>query len=228
MMIEFFSKSFIDDMFKVCKLFGPKAVLFMSNDDKARLLLGLTAASFQAPLVRHIEYKVKLMDYDFIVGPQHKLIPSLYGICEVNNNGNVSNSGDTFILIRSGKYNTSNAFTLAFDVRELFETKLVRRKAIMLMEADGAHDETPRFPKTLPTAVDFFRLLDLDVLLHGLNAAGLLALNPFKRRMAPLSRDLAGIVLPHDYFGNHLDSSGKTIIQELDVENFQKAADVLS
>ena len=46
--------------------------------------------------------------------------------------------------------------------------------------------------------------------------------------MGPLSHDLAGIVLPHDYFGNHLDSSGKTINQELKVENIQKAADVLS
>ena len=98
---------------------------------------------------------------------------------------------------------TSNAFTHAFDVRELFETKLVRRKPIMLMETDGAQDEAPRFPKTLATAVDLFRLLDLDILLYGVNAAGLSAFNPIERRMAPLSRDLAGIVLPHDYFVWH-------------------------
>ena len=46
--------------------------------------------------------------------------------------------------------------------------------------------------------------------------------------MAPLSHDLAGIVLPHDYFGSHLDSSGKTIDQDLEVKSFQKAAEVLS
>ncbi|XP_047144174.1 uncharacterized protein LOC124817793 [Hydra vulgaris] len=223
-----FAKSFIDDMFEVCKLFGPKAVLFISNDDKARVSLGIAAASLQAPLLMHMEYKVKLMDHDFVVSSQHKLIPSVYGVCEVNNTGNVSYSGDTFIRIRSAKHDTSNAFTHAFDVRELFKTELVKRRPIMLMETDGAQDEAPRFPKTLATAVDLFRLLNLDALLHGVNAAGLSAFNPVERRMAPLSRDLAGIVLPHDFFGNHLDSSGKTIDYELEVENFQKAADVLS
>ena len=176
----------------------------------------------------HMEYKVKLMDHNFFVGPQHKLIPSVYGICKVNKNGNVSYSGDTFIRIRSGKHDTPNDFTHAFDVRGLFEIKLVRRRPTMLMKTNGAQDKTPRFPKTLATAVDLFRLLDIDVLLHGVNAAELSAFNPVERRMAALSRDLAGIVLPHDYFDNHLDSSGKAINQELEVENFQMVADVLS
>ena len=61
-----------------------------------------------------------------------------------------------------------------------------------------------------------------------MNAAGISAFNPVERRIAFLSRDLAGIVLPHDYCGNHLDSSGKTINQDLEVKNFQKTADVLS
>ncbi|XP_065673667.1 uncharacterized protein LOC136090726 [Hydra vulgaris] len=98
----------------------------------------------------------------------------------------------------------------------------------MLMETGGAQDEAPRYPKTLATAVDLFRLLNLDALLHGVNAAGLSVFNPVERRMVPLSHDLAGIILPHDYFGNHLDSSGKTIDQKMEVENFQKAATVLA
>ena len=40
-----FAKCFIDDMFVVCKIFGPDAVLFMSNDDKSRIFLGLAAAN---------------------------------------------------------------------------------------------------------------------------------------------------------------------------------------
>ena len=62
----------------------------------------------------------------------------------------------------------------------------------------------------------------------GTNAAGLSAFNPVERRMAPLSHDLVGIILPHDTFGNHLDSSGKTIDMELEKKNFHKAAEVLS
>ena len=172
-----FAKSFIDDMFEVCQLFRPKAVFFMSGDDKTRVPLSLTAASLQASLLMNMEYKVKPKDHDFVVAPQHELIPSVYGICEVNRN--VSYSGDSLIHIRSGKHDTSNAFTHTFDVRELFETKLVRRKPIMLMETDGAQNEAPHFPKTLATAVDLFRLLDVDVF-HGANATGLSAFNPIE------------------------------------------------
>ena len=95
-------------------------------------------------------------------------------------------------------------------------------------ETDGAADEAPRFPKTLACAVSFFKLLKLDVLWHGVNAAGLSAFNPVERRMAPLSHDLAGIVLPHDTFGNHLDNSNKTMDLELEKKNFQAAAEVLA
>ena len=67
--------------------------------------------------IQHLKNKssigVKSIDHDFVVGPQHKLIPSVYGICEVNKNGNVSYSGDTFMSIRSGKHDTSNAFTFS-------------------------------------------------------------------------------------------------------------------
>ena len=70
-------------MFDVWKLLGPDAVSFMSIDDKTRIPLGLAAANFQAPVLMHMEYKVKLIDHDFVIGPQHKLIPSVYEICEV-------------------------------------------------------------------------------------------------------------------------------------------------
>ena len=46
------------------------------------------------------------------------------------------------------------------------------------MEMDCAQDEAPCFPKILATTADQFRLLDLDVLLHGVNAVGLSAFNP--------------------------------------------------
>ena len=48
------------------------------------------------------------------------------------------------------------------------------------------------------TVVTLFKELKLDVLLHGVNAAGLSDLNLVERCMAPLSHDLAGIILPHD------------------------------
>ena len=49
-------KSFINDMREVAKLFGPHAVLFISNDDKAKVPMGLAAATLQAPLLMHLKY----------------------------------------------------------------------------------------------------------------------------------------------------------------------------
>ena len=66
-----FAKSFIDDMFDVTKLFGLDAVLFMSNDDKTRIPV---EANLQASILMQVEYKVKLIHHDNVVGPQHKLI----------------------------------------------------------------------------------------------------------------------------------------------------------
>lgn len=44
------------------------------------------------------------------------------------------------------------------------------------------------------------------------NAPGRSAFNRAERRMAPLSRELAGLILPHDRYGTHLDSQGKQSI----------------
>ena len=150
-------------MFDACKLFGPDAFLFMSNDDKARIPCDLPAANLQAPILINMEYKVKLIDHGFIVGPQHKLIPSVYGICEVTKLRAISYSGNTFIRVQSGKHDTSNTYTHAYNVRELFQGELVKRKPILLMETDGVQGEVPRYPKIC--------YLNLDVLLHGVNAA---------------------------------------------------------
>ena len=44
--------------------------------------------------------------------------------------------------------------------------------------SDGASDEAPRFLKAFQTRFALFQELKLDVLLHGVNTAGLLAFNP--------------------------------------------------
>ena len=46
--------------------------------------------------------------------------------------------------------------------------------------------------------------------------------------MAPLSPDIAGVVLPHDHFGSHLNSKGETISKELELKNFSYAGKILS
>ena len=46
-------------------LLGPGDVTFYSQDDKAKVLIGLLAASKQPPLSIHMEYKVTLPDHSY-------------------------------------------------------------------------------------------------------------------------------------------------------------------
>ena len=62
---------------ELANCFGLNAVLFMSNDDKTKILLCLAAANLQAPMLMHMKYKVKLLNHDFTNGPQHGLIQSV-------------------------------------------------------------------------------------------------------------------------------------------------------
>ncbi len=55
---------------------GNECVFFLSQDDKARVPLGLTAANKQAPIVVGLEYRIRLPDHDFVVALRHKLIVS--------------------------------------------------------------------------------------------------------------------------------------------------------
>ena len=148
-----FAKSFCDDMLSLDPLFGPNAMTFLSNDDKARVPLGLAAANKQSPILMHLEYKVRLNDHDFVVGGRHKLIPSVYAECNLLQNGKVSYSGNTFIRVRSGKHDSSTSYTHAFDLRELFLNGSIKKRPILVIQTDGAQDEAPRFPRPLSTAV---------------------------------------------------------------------------
>ena len=159
-------------------LSGPVAMNYVSIDDKARVNLGLAAANLQSPILMSLEYKVRLNDHDYVVGNRHKLIPSVYAVCELDKTGKVTYSGDTFIRIRSGKHDSSTAYTHAYDVKKLFSTGHITRKPLLIIETDGAVDEAPRFPKPLNCAISLFKEQKLDVLIHGVNAAGLSAFNP--------------------------------------------------
>ena len=192
-----FAKSFMDDLTNLYNFFGPQSVLFLSNEGKARVPLGLATASLQAPILMHTEYKVRLPDHNFVVGPHHTLIPSVYGVCEIKENGDLSYFGNSFIRICSGKHDSSSAHTHAYDMKELFESSNLTEIPILVLSTDGAQDEAPRYPKPLATAIYFSKHLQLDVFLHGVNAAGLSTFNPVERRMSPLSHDISVVVLPH-------------------------------
>ncbi|CAH0397156.1 unnamed protein product [Chilo suppressalis] len=45
--------------------------------------------------------------------------------------------------------------------------------------------------------------------------------------MAPLSHELAGLILPHEHYGSHLDCYGKTVDKDLEEKNFEYAGTTL-
>ncbi|KAJ8687960.1 hypothetical protein QAD02_024398 [Eretmocerus hayati] len=226
----------------LASILGPQQAIFLSQDDKARVPIGITAAKLQSPMLMHLEYKVSLPDHDFVVAAKHKLIPSVYApiVIEPNNKGRadaVSYSGPTYIAIRSGKHSSSTADTHAIDLERMFEleyfTEILKTgdgssKPVMIISIDGGPDENPRYAKVISCAIRRFRRFDLDALIIATNAPGASAFNRVERRMAPLSRELSGVILPHDHFGTHLDNSHRTIDHDLEARNFGYAGKALA
>lgn len=204
--------------------------------------IGVTAAKKQSPLLMHLEYRVSLPDHDWVVAEKHKLIPSVYAGIEIREKGMgkpeaVTYSGPTYIAIRSGKHSSSTAATHADDLdtllhmdifRDLARDKEGNVKPIIIITVDGGPDENPRYNKTILQAVKHFKKYNLDAIFVVANSPGRSAYNRVERRMAPLSKELTGIVLPHEEFGSHLDSQKRTIDPELELRNFTHAGKVLA
>ena len=98
-----FYVSTIKHLEEISSILEPNEVCFISQDDKARVPIGLTAANKQSPLLMHVEYRVSLPDHDWVVATQHKLIPSVHVGIVVQPNGlgkpeAVSYSGQTYKL----------------------------------------------------------------------------------------------------------------------------------
>ena len=138
-----FVKSVSDDMLNIAKMFEPEAVTFLSYNNKARTPLGLAAATLQAPILMHLEYKIKLPDHSFVVTPARQLIPSVYGVCEITPKEELSYSRNILLRIRNSEHDTSDVFTHAHDLIKLFKSRDILQKQILLMETVGAQDEAP-------------------------------------------------------------------------------------
>ncbi|CAH0563025.1 unnamed protein product [Brassicogethes aeneus] len=226
----------------VASILGPDQVFFLSQDDKARVPIGLTAANKQGPLLMHVEYRVSLPDHDWVIAAKHKLIPSVYAGCiiKANDMGRpeaITYSGPTYVAVRSGKHSSSTALSHSVDFnrlatldtfKEIMRNEEGNLKPVVLISSDGGPDENPRYAKVISHAVNHFVEHDLDAIFVFTNAPGRSAFNRVERRMAPLSRELSGLILPHDYYGSHLNAQGKTIDPNLEKNNFQKAGEVLA
>ncbi|CAM2724331.1 unnamed protein product [Rotaria socialis] len=123
---------------------GNEVVFYLSQDDKCRIPLGISAAHKQAPFIMNMKIQIKLPDHDFVIATKHKLIPSVYGACIINDE-RVSYSGPTFAAIRSGKHDHSSAMAHANDFDTLvqlpkFEIVTLSNgtvKPVVILSVDG-------------------------------------------------------------------------------------------
>lgn len=138
---------------ELASILGPEQVVFISQDDKAKVPIGKTAAKVQAPVLMHLNYKVQseLHDHDFAVGVRHQLTPSVYAGITISENcmgrkEAVTYSGPTYIVIRSGKHSSSTAATHAKDLNKLLTLddfknlalgKDRKVKPVMILSVDG-------------------------------------------------------------------------------------------
>ena len=106
-----YAKSLQDDMQALESLFGPDAILYLSNDDKARVAIGITAANKQASMLMKVSYKVRILDHDFVIASKHTLIPSIYAVCNIDPaDGKMTYSG-MYLIFSFSKKNVENAGT---------------------------------------------------------------------------------------------------------------------
>ncbi|CAG8797926.1 34009_t:CDS:2, partial [Racocetra persica] len=144
---------------------------------------------------------------------RHKLIPLVYAVLDVQEGkyghaDAVIYSGPTFIRICSGKHDSSTTYSREKDFDNLMNEGQLRNYTTT----------TNKQPK--PVVV----LLSDGVCFAPYQSVS----NLVERRIAPLSHDLAGVILPHDTFGTHLDTQLRTNDEELEKCNFKAAGDVLT
>lgn len=123
---QLFAMATIRSLESIASIIGPNQTIFLSQDDKARVPIGITAANKQAPFLMRMDYKVRLPDHDWSVADGHKLISSVIGAYkilanEIGKPDAVSYSGPTYVAIRSAKHSSSNASTHATDIDRLLE-----------------------------------------------------------------------------------------------------------
>ena len=162
----------------------------------------------------------------------------IYASCVIDDIGGISCGGPTYISIRSAKHdqftidNEDDDFDRIVKLKEferIARNHLGTIKPIIIINVDSLQpNDYARFPRTLLSAINRFKKYNLDALFIITQAPGQTAFKMVERRLAVLSQDLTGLVLPHDYFGTHLNVSGLTVDADTEKANFKRTGEVLA
>lgn len=162
----------------------------------------------------------------------------IYASCLIDDLGMVLTTGPTYIPIRSEKHDRTTIdceeldFERVVKLREFEKTArnhIGEVKPIIIMNVDKIDPiDYTRFPKTLYHSIKKFKKYNLDAFILVTQAPGQSTYGIVERRLSLLSHDLSGLVLPHNYFGTHLNMSGLTIDADLEKRNFKKTGETLA
>ena len=151
-------------------------------------------------------------------------------------NDAASYSGHTYTTIRSGKHSGSTASHHLRDMNnkrllpeftDSFRDKSSKEK-VMIVTVDGGHGENLRYANTINYATECFNEHNLDAYFVATYAPGPSAFNQVKMSMSNLSKELSGVILPHDHFRNHLYNNNNNVDEELELKNFEYAGEILA
>ena len=112
----------------IVSLLGSDNVFVLSQDDKAKVTIVVTAARKQVPLLMQVSYEIRLPDHDFVKVTKQKSKPSVYASCEIKlpssrADSEITYSGPSYIAIRSRKHNSSTAYSHDRDFNHLLGLK---------------------------------------------------------------------------------------------------------
>ncbi|CAG8780395.1 8412_t:CDS:2, partial [Cetraspora pellucida] len=179
----------------------PIFLVIMSQDDKAKVLLGISAVEKSFKVIQSNNKPVTILDYDFLASLQQKLISSVYLIIDPSDTNDTLHRGQMLIYIHpqykigtSLKTHMNDLYSLmnngSFDNMLKVNNKI---RPIWVLLVDRGPDKNLCYLKNISHYCNIFRSFDLDYLIIRTHAPGHSAYNPVERSMASLSTKLADV-----------------------------------
>ncbi|GES72486.1 uncharacterized protein LOC106141435 [Rhizophagus clarus] len=217
---------------KMFALTFPQDIMLISQDDKAKVPLGMAAIGQTFKAIQTINEFVSVPDHDFPKASKHKLIPSVYLLINPSNSNNSLCSSKVQIFIRLEYFLGTSCKTHMVDLMSITKEEPFHEfthnedsvKPFWCLLTDGGPDENPRFLVNISKYLLLFKKLDLDYLTVWTYMPKQSAYNLVEQSMISLSGKLAGIELDVFAYGHHLGSINEkvTIINDdLGCRNFK-------
>ena len=119
---------------KISEMFPAKLVLSISEDDQAKVLLGLTISKKKTVILMYLKYKVTLSGHSFPAGSQYKFISSVMAASLKRDRKKIGYIGPILISVMSQKHDTPCAQSHMEDFDTLVAYEEIRETA---KTADG-------------------------------------------------------------------------------------------